>query len=265
MERERISSEYFKDYRRRLGFTRQDEVKAFFGAKDIVPAIDLEYVASLNDRLFGIVQRLNTVVADGVRCSDEEAFRNSYIDNAFRLIVDNGILERLNNQGRRQEEVYFSWMRGYVTVNYFKEPIASMFGVDAASIRTIGDDDLANVETFRRTPTADLELPPLNGRRVRLEVQSGFQGVNDIKQHKVHEAQRAFQRENIITLVMHFDIFNGQAGIIRIDNIDDKDVNWITRQQMEGQTVLNIDQNNFIWKLTDPAPPRDIVVEIING
>lgn len=38
---------------------------------------------------------------------------------------------------------------------------------------------------------------------------------------------------------------------MKLDDIKDKDVNWITRQQMEGQTVFNIEQNYFVWKLTE--------------
>jgi hypothetical protein len=36
-----------------------------------------------------------------------------------------------------------------------------------------------------------------------------------------------------------------------LDEIEDDSVSWITRQQMEGQTVFNIDQNYFIWKITE--------------
>jgi hypothetical protein len=39
-----------------------------------------------------------------------------------------------------------------------------------------------------------------------------------------------------------------------VDAIDDDSIHWITRQQMEGQTVFNIDQNYFVWKLTDHPP-----------
>jgi len=40
-------------------------------------------------------------------------------------------------------------------------------------------------------------------------------------------------------------------------------VNWITRQQMEGQTVFDIDQHNFIGKFTEIPPAlNDIFVKI---
>lgn len=59
------------------------------------------------------------------------------------------------------------------------------------NIKSIGSDDLENINSFKRSPTTDLELLLKDGNRLRIEVQSGFQGVNDIKQHKVIEAKIA--------------------------------------------------------------------------
>ena len=47
------------------------------------------------------------------------------------------------------------------------------------------------------------------------------------------------------------DNLKGTTLTIKLDEIEDDSVNWITRQQMEGQTVFNIDQNYFIWKITE--------------
>jgi len=55
-------------------------------------------------------------------------------------------------------------------------------------------------------------------------------------------------------LAVHFDLYNGQVAFIKLNDIEDGDVNWITRQQMEGQTVFNIDQNYFVWKITEKPP-----------
>ena len=83
-------------------------------------------------------------------------------------------------------------------------------------------------------------------------MQSGFQGVNDIKEHKVREAKALFKSEGVKALVLHVDLFNGQGALIDISDIPDDDLNWITRQQMEGQSVLNIEQNHFKWLLSNP-------------
>lgn len=82
-------------------------------------------------------------------------------------------------------------------------------------------------------------------------MQSGFTGINDIKQHKVMEARRIYEENGQETLVIHFDLFNGQVAFVHIHDISDADQNWITRQQMEGQTVFQIDQNFFLWKITE--------------
>jgi hypothetical protein len=90
-------------------------------------------------------------------------------------------------------------------------------------------------------------------------MQSGFTGINDIKQHKVIEAKKVFKETGKHTLAIHFDLYNGQVAFIKLDGIEDDSVNWITRQQMEGQTVFNIDQNYFVWKITDkPIKYKDI-------
>lgn len=145
-------------------------------------------------------------------------------------------------------------MRGYVISNYFLKALSVVFEVSIDDIRLIGDDDLVNIETFKRTPKADLEINLKKKGKIRIEIQSGFQGINDIKQHKVSEAKKLYKECQISSLAVHFDLFNGQVAFVNISNIEDDDVSWITRQQMEGQTVFNIDQNYFIWKLIDEPP-----------
>ena len=164
----------------------------------------------------------------------------------------NEILPILNNQGRRPEQVYFSWMRGYVISNFFLKALGIIFGIDTTKINFIGDDDLRKIKTFKRTPKADLEINLTARKKIRIEMQSGFTGINDIKQHKVLEAKRIFRDENTRSLALHIDLYNGQVAFLKLDEIKNNDVNWITRQQMEGQTVFNIDQNHFVWKITEP-------------
>ncbi len=244
-----ITAEYFKEYRNRLGFTSQGDVKKFFGAKDINPSIDLQYIELLNERLLEMIKKINKVIPKNIRVNDLKNFKKEFIEHPFKIIKLNHILPRLNNQGRRPEEVYFSWMRGFVVSNFFLKALSLVFEVNISNIDLIGDDDLKNIEIFKRTPTADLEININSKKKIRIEMQSGFTGINDIKQHKVLEAKRVFEKSRIHTLAIHFDLFNGQVAFVRLDEIDDDNVNWITRQQMEGQTVFNIEQNYFVWKL----------------
>jgi hypothetical protein len=205
----------------------------------------------LNKRLCDIVDKINKVVADKIKNNDLGAFKKEHINKTFKIMRKSGILQMLNNQGRRPEQVYFSWMRGFIISNYFLKALGLIFNVDTSKIDLIGDDDLKSVETFKRTPKADIEIRLNKKEKIRIEMQSGFTGTNDIKQHKVLEAKKIFREEKIHTIAIHFDLYNGQVAFIKLDEIEDDSVNWITRQQMEGQTVFNIDQNYFIWKITE--------------
>ncbi len=254
-----ITAEYFRQYRQKLGFANQADVKNFFGAKDITPTVNFNYIKLLNKRLYDIVDKVNSIVVNEIKIDDLVAFKKEHIDRTFEIMKESDILPILNNQGRRPEQVYFSWMRGYIISNYFLKALGLVFGVDTSKIDLIGDDDLRSVETFKRTPKADLEIS-LNGKeKIRIEMQSGFTGINDIKQHKVLEAKRVFHDFGFHTLAIHIDLYNGQVAFIKLDEIEDDSVNWITRQQMEGQTVFNIDQNYFVWKITEsPVKYKEI-------
>lgn len=249
-----ISAEYFKKYRLDLGFGNQNDVKNFFGAKDISPTVDFNYINLLNERLYHIIDKINNVVSDKIKIDDLNLFKTESIDHTFQIMRESNILPVLNNQGRRPEQVYFSWMRGFVISNYFLKALGLIFEVGTNKINLIGDDDLRNVETFKRTPKADLEIKINKTEKIRVEMQTGFTGTNDIKQHKVLEAKKVFRDFGLQTFAIHFDLYNGQVAIIRLDQIENNSVNWITRQQMEGQTVFNIDQNYFIWKIIETPP-----------
>lgn len=246
-----ITTEYFRQYRQSLGFTNQADVKNFFGAKDIPSTVNLDHIRLLNERLFTIINKINNIVAPEIKIEDLDAFRIEHIDHPFQIMQDNNILPRLNNQGRRPEDVYYNWMRGYVFSNYFIKALGLIFSVDASEIDLIGDDDLRHIETFKRSAKADLNININATTQVRIEMQSGFTGMNDIKKHKVSEAKRVFAELGFHTVAIHFDLYNGQVAFIKLDEIEDASMNWIERQQMEGQKVFNIDQNYFIWKITE--------------
>lgn len=145
-------------------------------------------------------------------------------------------------------------MRGFVISSYFLHALSQIFEVDIENIDLIGEDDLVNIETFKRTPKADLQINLKNGEKIRIEVQSGFQGINDIKQHKVIEAKKIKREENSSSLVIHFDLYNGQVAFVKIDEVDDNNINWITRIYTNKGVLYNIDQNYFVWKLTENPP-----------
>jgi hypothetical protein len=51
-----INTKYFKEYRQKLGFTNQQDVKKFFAGKDIIPTIDFNYIKLFNYRLVEITR-----------------------------------------------------------------------------------------------------------------------------------------------------------------------------------------------------------------
>lgn len=249
-----IDAKYFRQYKEKLGLSSQKGVKNFFAAKDTIPAVDYDYMELLNARLCEIVGKIDALVAGELRLENLDEFCAENVTKVFETLKANGIIPKLNNQGRRPEEVYFSWMRGLVISNYFQKAISYIFEVKMEEIKVIGDDDYTDIKTFKRTPKADLQIVLPDGRKIRIEMQAGFQGTNDIKQHKVLEARKMKREETISSWVLHFDLFSGQVAFVQLDSIDDEKVKWETRQQMEGQKVFSINHEYFIWKLTEMPP-----------
>jgi len=254
----------FKEYRNAIGFNAQKDLKTFLSAKDIKADINFQYIDDLTIRLKKILNSLNSVVYDDLKQQNINEFITVNIDNILVKLKQHNILPKLNNQGRRIEQVYFSWMRGFVICKFFAKALSLIFVVDEKEIVWVGKDNLDNPLLFARQPEADFELK-LQDNVIRFEIQSGYQGINDIKEHKVREAKKQYKENGIISVVIHFDLFNGQVAFVNISQIQDDDINWITRQQMEGQTVFNIDQSFFVWKLIEKPPLVSEIKEIIFG
>lgn len=248
-------AESSREFRKELGFTSQEKLKEFYKATDIDRPVNLSYINELNKRLSEIVYKVDGVVHKSVKLRSAEKFIRENLENPYSLILKNNLLPLMTNQGRTPENVYYNWMRGHLFSEYFKGAIAEIFAVKGATIKNVGEDDFNNIETFKRAATADLEIITKQGV-IRFEMQSGFTGINDIKQHKWMEAVRK-RTSKTKSIVMHIDLFNGATGFIRLDNIQENDLQWITRQQMEGQTVYNIDANKFTWRITESVPRLD--------
>ena len=253
MPAEETPSRYFRRYRNTLGFTNQADAKKFLGGKDLVAPVNMAYAEQLRDRIKEIVSRLQIAVTVAPTPPDIDQFIDDKISFPFNKIIHHNLLPRLNNQGRRPEEVLFSWLRGYATAEFFVPALIQILG--SGPFTSIGGDNFTTPDRFRRSPTADYSAV-IDQKTTRLEIQSGFQSISDIKEHKVREAKRRHVDEGTPSLCIHLDVFNGQAAFVRLDQIADNDINWVTRQQMEGQTVFSIDQNDFKWRLTDAPPSR---------
>ena len=210
-----------------------------------------------NDRLIHIFQKLNGIVYNTIKYEDYEVFAN-LIRASYEKMKNNNLILKLNNFGRPREDVYYSWMRGYCIVNYFKKLFAIMLEVSEKDIHQIGMDDLDNIESFSQSPMADLEVDNIPGKHIRLEVQSGFTGTNDIKKHKIDEAKRVFKDCGMHSYIIHFDIFNGKVAVVDISKITPK---YESNSRFEGQKVFHIPQYAFKYKLIEePKKFFDIVV-----
>jgi len=99
---------------------------------------------------------------------------------------------------------------------------------------------------FKGTDMADVEATLRDGSLIRLEVQSGFTGINDIKKHKVNEAKRVYSETNIRSYIVHFDLFNGKIAIIDLSEIDDDNINYRINERFEGQIVFSISDEFYI-------------------
>lgn len=240
-----------RDYRRRLGYTNQSALRKHFKATDII-SVNWDKIEQFNQRLKDMFFEINQVVHPSVRWEsmDEIYFE---IDNAYNIMRENDIFPRLNNYGRYPEDLYYNWMRGYIVCKYFAPALAIIFDVPEASIRTVGHDSLSDIDTFSHSPVADLEIT-IGDTIIRLEIQSGYTGVNDIKAHKVREAKRAYHSEDILSYVVHFDLFNGTMAVVDITDIDEDNIHWNIRTQMEGQRVFSIPEEAFRWFLPNELP-----------
>ena len=250
-------------YRQKLGFTNQTKLKSFFDSKDIIRDVDYGYLEQLNNRLENIIRSLDSAVIDDIKVENIDNFIQKNVYDIYNYMKDNGLLYKFQNNKQRQlERSYYDWSRGRVVANYFIKAMSLIFGVEENEIQTIGMDNLDNPDTFNKAATADFEIKTHDNKTYRIEFQCGFQGVNDIKEHKVIEARKVFLSSKVRSLIIHVDLFNGNTAFIDISEIDDENINWETRTQFEGKKVFHIDEKYFIWDLNSfPPCINDIVGE----
>lgn len=243
-----------KNYRKNLGFTNQTKLRSFFDSKDIIRDVDYNYLEKLNHRLEEIIRSIHGAIVEDIKIDNLEEFIKENVYGVFNYMKTNKLLFRFQNNKQRQlERSYYDWSRGRVVANYFIKAMSLIFQVKESDIRTIGKDNLDEPDTFNKAGTADFEITK-NNKKYRIEFQSGFQGINDIKEHKVLEARRVYKEKGIRSLIIHVDFFNGSVAFVDISDISDEDINWETRTQFEGKTVFHIDDSYFVWNLSSKPP-----------
>lgn len=252
-----------KNWRAKLGFTSQGACKDYLGGKTVHPNIDEAYLSGLNGHLGDLMYRLDQALHADLRRGEPnlKQFIKTHRDEPLKKLRGNGLLPKLNNQGRRPEEVYFNWMRGHLIVEFFLPTISRLFSGFGEEVRITGTDDYTDAASFRRSGAADLAILHKGARRAYIEIQSGFSGINDLKRHKWVEAKTKLDEEGLPTFVTHFDLFNGCAAVIDPLAFSLESELWVQRQQMEGQWVLPLDPNWFLWDLQARLPKdyRDLL------
>ena len=252
-------SSYEEQFRSALGFANQQRLKKYFKATDLV-VINWDKIEQNNQRLIDMCKRINGALSPDIQLEDINAVEVKLKD-AYNIMRENNIFPHLNNQGRTPDNVYYNWMRGYMMCELFVPALSKLFGVPTENIRQTGQDDLTNIETFSRAATADLEVIFPDSRRVRLEMQAGFTGVNDIKGSKIDEAVNLKKSSGIDTYVVHIDVFNGKAAIIDISIADISTLNF--HKAFENTNVISIEPYQFRWKLADPLPSlEDVLIQL---
>lgn len=256
-----------KAYRQALGFNNRERLKEYFKAKDI-KSVNWELIGLLNERLIETFSKINSVICEDYKISNEEfAAFQVQMNEAYTILKDYRIIEDLlTNNGRPRESVYFNWMRGYLVALYFRKVVARIFSVQENEIEQLGEDNLQNVKetgncsAFKKEALADLKIESIN---VHIEIQAGFTGENDIKKSKARDAQRR-QGDGWETYVLHFDLFNGNLAVVNVTNLANLPMErWIKNDQFEGVYTVKIPNEAFKWNLGDTLPNLDALAYTI--
>ncbi len=235
-----------KQFRKLMQFSSEEKTKRYFKFTDEIP-IDWERLKACTARVKDIFALINPIIYFGVQVDIDEF--NGKIDNVFNEMRKNGLFQKLTNNGRNPVDVYYNWLRGYAVCEFFIKSIADIFQVPTDNIKRIGKDDFTNIEVFKRTSDADFEIMINEALIFKLEVQSGFTGVNDIKKTKIDRAKNVKENENIDSYLIHFDIFNGQVALYLTSNMNVNEGDW--KLKFENSKTIPIPNDAFKWKLED--------------
>jgi len=194
-----------KQYRKSIGFTNKGKCFTFLKAKDIV-CINWNLLDLYNQRLIDIGTRIQQQMI----VPNDMNVQNFVLDS-FQIMKDNQIVETLNNNGRSNEDVYYSWMLGYLIETLFVPFIQKELKLNTI-IRT-GGDDLKNPKTFKRVSNSDLSDPTQN---IVIDVQCGNgDGDCTIKKSKVDFAVNNGYNGYVFTI----GLATGSYGVINLNEL----------------------------------------------
>lgn len=219
-----------KEYRKAMGFTNKGNFKKYLGAKDIVEP-NWTLIEKKNQRL---IQQFESLI-DVLKIKEPFDVADT-VHTTTQIIKDNDILKSLNNHGRAIENVYYSWLQGYLAELTFTPLIKHSLGLN--NIERNGGDDLSNIDAFKRTGDADLVD---HTAKVMIDVQAGVTGGSlDIKQHKV---KNACANDDYESYVFFADMCNGTYANIALKPLINE--TFVANPQWEGQLVYTVDPDLF--------------------
>jgi hypothetical protein len=212
-----------------------------FGKASHIFVVDKNKIRKINKHLVKFAWMMHFSLPDEYRqrdCSD--MFRR--IKRTLIIMLNSGIIEKMNNNGRDKHAVYFNWGKGFVIAEIFRGYIAAIFNVKENMIINIGAD---NCDKFRKKATADLAILPFEHR---VEVQCGFNNkFADIKKHKIEEAGK---QEND-SFCIHISISDGKVAIIPLKDLLNR-ADFVSRSEFEGKDVYEISKDDFKWSFENP-------------
>jgi len=218
-----------KEFRKQMGFTNQGKYKEWLKGKDIVVP-NYQLLEKYNSRLSTIFNNINQQLEIPFGGNIDQMIIRSYT-----VMKDNHIIERLNNNGRACEEVYYKWMQGYLAERVFLPFMIKKLGL--TELDRNGGDDLTNIETFKRTGDADL-IDRSTGTRIDVQCGTG-DGVSTIKYHKVKHALA----NDGTTYAFLIGLFTGRYAIINLNNL--KDSEFKANVRWEGQLCWTVPEMLF--------------------
>lgn len=229
-------------------------MESFLKATDIKREVDYQALEPYANRVREVLRLLNKNIHEGVRHTDETKLLYSAVDRPVEFLRENDLVRRFRNYGRSTSDVYYSWLRGYAIAEFLLPTLRALFRVLPDQIEKAGGDRLRNPDDFEQTAAADYIIRPDEKQTWRIEIQSGFTNLHDIKKHKFDEAQRVFLCNKEPSAVLHFDILNGRVAIVALHTRGPSPSDWVVRRQFEGQQVAEIPESAFTWSVANEPP-----------
>lgn len=220
-----------KEYRNTLGWTNKAKFIQYLKASDIVRP-NWEVIRLRNERLSNIFNTLNSVLK-----YPSNVDIDVIINRTTETVKANGILTKLNNHGRAIEDVYYTWLQGYLAEIVFQPLMVAELGL--TDLMRNGGDDLSDPASFKRTGAADLVS---HENKVLIDVQAGFSGSGgfDIKKHKVNEA---CANPDYQSYVFFANIVDGTYHFQDLKLLENEE--FIPNPRWEGQLCWNVSPDNF--------------------